>query len=217
MLFAEGYARLLLVIHTVAAVALVAAATHLVVWMRGFPRGHFPRLGATRRFGLISAALFVLTFVLGNLIYPVYKVRVRAEYLDQPTALMTDVRSRADSRARAAADHYSLMPAGVDGTGDDAATSVEAPSDAVLLHRAAGVPRRAAKVARWFDVKEHWVSLGMALALGCAVLLWTWNPRKHGSAIAPMVFLMAVGAAMSAWLAAIIGLVTASWRSIGGL
>ncbi|MEM9492980.1 MAG: hypothetical protein AAGC55_27775 [Myxococcota bacterium] len=212
MLFAEEYAGLLLVVHTVVAVALVGATTHLVLWMRGFPRGRFERIRAVRKFAVIAAGLYVLSMLIGNVIYPVYKVRVRAEFLDRPTELVREYRQRSEARYQVAeryqANAERLGQPGADPAvlGDGAAISV--PRD---------LPQRAAKVARWFDVKEHWVSLGMALSLACAVILTTWNPKRHGRSIAAIAFLMALGAAVASWLGAIIGLVVASYRSIGGL
>lgn len=208
VLFAEAYARLLLLVHAVLAAALVASCTHLVVWMRGFPRGRFQRIHAVRRFSRIAACLFVLTFVAGNLIYPVYKVRVRAEYLDQPSAVLRDHQNRMEARTRAENLHR-------DQTGDAAGAAEAVIPDAAVLQSGADHPRETARIARWFDVKEHWVALGTIMSLGCALLLWRWNPREHGDAIASVAFLMALAAALAAWFGAIVGVIVASVRAIG--
>lgn len=210
MIFAEEYARSLLLLHLILAAALVASCTHLVVWMRGFPRGQFQRIHAIRRFSRIAAGLFVLTFIAGHLIYPVYKVRVRAEYLDQPSAILRDQQHRTEARARAEALYRDQT---ANRTSSAADTAVP---DRVVLERAVDTPRQAAKVARWFDVKEHWVALGTIMSLGCALLLWRYNPRQHGDAIASIAFLMAVAAALAAWFGAIVGAVVTSFRAIGG-
>ena len=195
MLFAEQYARLLLVVHAILAATLVAASTHLVVWMRGFPRGRFQRFRAVRKFAVITASLYVATLVAGNVIYPVYKVQVRAGYLERPDMVVRDYQERIETGA---------------------AISGDAAPPGALARAAATMPRQAARVARWFDVKEHWVALGMALSLGCALALLVWNPRRHSHAVAPLLFLMALGASAAAWLGAIVGLVVSSYRSIGG-
>lgn len=182
MTFLEPYARLVLVVHAVLGAALVAASTHLVVWMRPYLRGKFQRRPAVRRFASIALVLFALAFTAGNLAYPTYKVRVRAGYLENPTAVAADLAVR--------------EPKGAD---------VDAALD------------RTAKVARWFDVKEHWTAFGFTLALACWLILRFWDPVRDGAAIAPIVFGMAVGAAATAWLAAIVGLLTASYRAIGPL
>lgn len=206
-MFAETYARLLLVAHTILAAALVAASTHLVVWMRGFPRGRFQRLRGVRIFALVSAALYLVTLLVGNAIYPVYKVRVRAEYLDHPGVVMRDVQARLATREQVAARYRGEDPGELDAA---------AVPDPEVTERAGDVPRQAAKVARWFDVKEHWVALGAAMSLGCAVLMLAWSPLRHGQAISSIAFLMALAAALATWLGAIIGIVVSSYRAIGG-
>ncbi len=212
MLFAEEYARELLVLHVLLAAALVAVSTHLVIWLRDYPRGKFTRLRAVRRFSVISAVLFVLTFLIGNVIYPTYKVRVRAQYLDSPSALVRDYQLRERERIRVK-DRYDTLKA----TGDDAGLP-KRPGDPKLSGKQLNeMPMRAAKLARWFDVKEHWVAMGMIMAIGCMVILLWWDPKRHGGAIAKVVFGLAVCAAGSAWLGALVGIVLSSYRSIGGL
>lgn len=219
--------------HAVLGAALVAVSTHLVVWIRGFPRGRFHRLRGARIFAAVSAALFVLSLLAGNLIYPVYKVRVRAEYLEQAGAVVRDFRERLTAREQlreryeqsrsagsalapgpepAAPEPSGPAPAPASGAVDDPAGT-----ERLILARSVHLPRETAKVARWFDVKEHWAALGAALALACMAILLTWNPRRHGKAIASVIFLMALGAALSAWAGAVIGVVVTSYRSIGGL
>lgn len=211
VLFAEPYAGLLLVVHAVLAASLVASATHLVVWMRGYPRRRYGRHRAVRRFAIISATLFVTTFVAGNLIYPMYKVRVRVEYLERGTAVVADHRARQDSRHQAR-ERYSETTSGA--VADPSASEASDPGPRAGVSH---LPRQTAKVARWFDVKEHWVALGMILSLACAVVLNAWSPRRHGAAIADIAFLMAVGAALAAWLGAVVGVVVTGYRSIGGI
>ncbi|MGH9887843.1 MAG: hypothetical protein ACREBE_20085, partial [bacterium] len=66
----EAAARWMLVLHTALGVAAVGAATHLVLWSRGFLRGSFGRLRAARRFAWIVLALQLAAFTAGNLMYP---------------------------------------------------------------------------------------------------------------------------------------------------
>ena len=176
VLFAEGNARVLLVLH-------------FVIWMRGFWMGRFVKLRATRRFAVITLSLYLATFLIGNIIYPIYKVRVRAEYFDDPSQVVDDYRAR-------------MEPRGID------AREAEPPVD---------LPLRTAKIARWFDVKEHWVALGLSLSAACCLMLLTWDPNRDGAGPATVVFLMALGAAASVWFAAVVGALTTSYRSIGGL
>ena len=72
---------------------------------------------------------------------------------------------------------------------------------------------RAAQAARWFDVKEHWVALGLLAAVALAFLLLVWDPAE-GAAIRPVVLGLAGIVAGTAWLAAIIGVLTAAWRAV---
>ncbi len=209
VLFVEEHARLLLVLHAIIAAALVAVSTHLVVWMRGYPRGRFTRQRGVRRFAVIGLALYGATFLLGNLIYPVYKVRVRTEYLDNPAALVADYKSRTHARDRVRSQHRRLrQPAlGADNAGASSSDN---------QHSAFALPSRAAKIARWFDVKEHWMALGFALYAALAVVLVAWKPKADGGPVGVVVFAMAVLVAGTTWLGALIGLVVSSWRAVGG-
>ena len=137
MIAFEAQARWLLVLHAVIGAATVASSTHLVVWMRGYLRGKPQRRRGVRRFAWISLALFAVTFVVGNLAYPIYKVRVRTGYLEDPAAIA------AATPDRAAAEELA---------------------------------ERTFRVVRWFDIKEHWAALGLALSIGLVLILRTWEP-----------------------------------------
>src|SRR5262245_11193869 len=102
--------------------------------MRGYLRGDFRRHNGVRRLTLYSALLFGGAFVAGNLMYPTYRVRVRAEYLDDGGAVIRDRAARTAARGE--------------------------PPAAADADRDAHLPQTTAKVARWFDVKEHWLALG---------------------------------------------------------
>jgi len=199
VMFAEEHARLLLVLHTVLAVAAVAASTHLVVWMVRLLRGSSGRLAAVRRLALYAAVLHLAAFVAGNLMYPTYKVRVKVEYLKDPAAVLAD----GEARVRASHDLQRRY-------GDRDATLTEG-----QLHRAtAALPGRAERGHRWFDAKEHWIAMGLPLSIALAFLLRGWKPDE-GRAITPVVFSFALGACATLWFAAIIGVLTASLRAIG--
>lgn len=103
MLFLERSARLFLILHGVVGAAVVAATTHLVVWSWRLLRGQKLRLRGARWLAVAAAILYVAQLALGNLLYPVYKVRVRAEYLDSPSAVADDARTRRAHRMGAAA------------------------------------------------------------------------------------------------------------------
>ncbi len=205
MLLSDGVARLLLVLHTVLAVAAVAAATHLVVWLRRNlkQRGSF---ASTRRFATYALALHLAAFVLGNVMYPTYKMRVRAAYLENPVAIASDYNRRAMDRAR------------IEGTEVPNPEPTAADSKALA----------AVRMARWFDVKEHLLAFGLGALAAVWIIMRRWRPRHGGVAIATpraadradadsvaMVVLgLAVFAAATLWIGAIIGVLTAAWRAI---
>lgn len=196
MTFLEDHARLLLLAHTALAVAAVGAATHLALWTRGYFRGQFGRHRAVRRFAWISLTLSVAAFLAGNAIYPTYRVRVRAEYLENPTA----VAEQAAASARARAQTEGVPAAALD--------TREASRQRALA---------AAKIARWFDVKEHWLALGLLMSAALTFLLWRWDPRRdggHSAALGPVVATLAICAALTTWSGAIIGVLVSAWRAV---
>ena len=188
----EAAARWLLVLHTALGVAAVGAATHLVLWSRGFLRGAFGRLPAVRRFASILLALQVLAFAAGNAMYPTYKVEVRTAYLENSEAIATDQ-----------AAHQRQL--------DRITTRAHQPPIAPTATGA--LVRRAAAAARWFDVKEHWVALGVLASFALVLVLAFWDPRTSREFV-PVVVGLAIIVAATVWLAAIIGVLTAAWRAV---
>jgi hypothetical protein len=164
MLFLENIIRLLLIVHAVSAAVLVASSTHHLLWCRGYLAGQFGRFKGERRFALIAACASVITFVLGNLLYPTYKVRVRAEYFDAPS---------------------------------------------MIVH---GLP----SVARLFDIKEHWVALGCMASVALFILSRRAHPKDHPHVVR-LYFALSMFVCASAWFGALVGLVTASYRSVATL
>ena len=183
----------MLVLHTALGVAAVGAATHLVLWSRGFLRGEFGRLRSVRRFAWIVLALQLAGFAAGNAMYPTYKVEVRAAYLENATAVVADQEGHARAVERLAAREAGEVPA---------------PS------ATAEIVRRAAAAARWFDIKEHWIALGILASLALVLVLAYWDPRTAGRELVPVVLGLAVIVAATLWLGAVIGVVTASWRAV---
>ncbi|MBC8068624.1 MAG: hypothetical protein IAG13_09855 [Deltaproteobacteria bacterium] len=188
----EAAARWMLVLHTALGVAAVGAATHLVLWSRDFLRGVFGRLRAVRRFAWIVLVLQSLAFVAGNVMYPTYRIEVRAAYLE----------NREEIVASEAAHQRQL---------DRITTREGAPP--VQLSATGELVRRAAAAVGWFDVKEHWVALGILASLGLVLVLAFWDPRASRE-IVPVVFGLSVVVAATIWLAAVIGVLTASWRAV---
>jgi hypothetical protein len=189
----EAAARWVLVLHTALGVAAVGAATHLVLWSRGFLRGSFGRLPAVRRFAWIVLVLQVIAFGAGNVMYPTYKVEVRAAYLENSEAIATDQASHDRQLERIAQREGVRTP--------------EATATSALV-------RRAARAAHWFDVKEHWIALGILSSLALVFVLGFWDPRSAGRELVPIVFGLTVIIAGTVWLGAVIGVLTATWRAV---
>lgn len=189
----ESAARWVLVLHTALGVAAVGAATHLVIWLRKYLRGQSGRRRSVIRFAWIVLALQLGAFVAGNAMYPTYKVEVRAAYLENASAITADQAARTRELERVAA-REGIEPAQPTATAE--------------------IVRRAAAAARWFDIKEHWISLGIFVSLALLIVLYRWNPGSDGRAIGPVILTLGVIAAGTIWLGAVIGVLTASWRAV---
>ncbi|HEY3354767.1 MAG TPA: hypothetical protein VGQ83_16050 [Polyangia bacterium] len=183
-MFLEPFARALVIAHAVAAAALCGAATHLAVSLVGRLRGR-AAWGREQRVALWAGVAYLVTFGLGLLVYPTYRVRVRAEYLDAGRVV------RAEAQARAAVrTELTRAPAA-------------APPAAPL-----------GGVAHVFDIKEHWAALGLPAAVALLVLRRRAGPDGERRLL-PLYAGLAVAVALIAYTGALIGLVTASHRALG--
>lgn len=77
-----GIARLLVVLHAAAAIALIGAATHhaIIAWreLRGKPLRRLRRI-----YAWVTAGAYGVTFAFGLLAYPTFRYEVRGLYLDK--------------------------------------------------------------------------------------------------------------------------------------
>lgn len=183
----------MLVLHTALGVAAVGAATHLVIWLRRYVRGNYGKRRAVRRFAAYSLTLHVAALIAGNIMYPTYRVEVRAAYLENAGAIVPDQTSRQQQL-------------------DKIAEREKSPSRE--LAPANEIVARAARASRWFDVKEHWVALGMLASFALVLVLSFWDPRRDGPALSPIVVGLAVVIAGTVWLGAIVGVLTSAWRAV---
>jgi hypothetical protein len=78
-----GARRLLLVLHAAGSIALIGSATHHLLEMRHYLRGKFNRSKIVRTYALVAAVSYVVTFALGAMLYPSYRVHVRGYHLDR--------------------------------------------------------------------------------------------------------------------------------------
>ncbi len=183
----------MLVLHTALGVAAVGAATHLVIWLRGYLRGNYGRHRAVKKFAWISLVLHLCAFLAGNLMYPTYKVEVRTAYLENANAIVEQATVHRSELERITTREH--------------APTIEPTATSELV-------RRAAKAARWFDVKEHWIALGLIASAGLVLMLKFWDPRRDGGALSPIVLGLAVVIAATVWFGAIVGVLTASYRAV---
>ncbi len=98
MVSLEAYVRPLLLLHALGGAVVVGSTTHQLLWSRAYRRGDFRRHKAEKRFVTILAIAYVLNFVVGNLLYPTYKVRVRTEYFDDVRAVVAQAKLRDEQR-----------------------------------------------------------------------------------------------------------------------
>lgn len=92
-LFLEQSAQPLLVLHGLLAGLCVGLLVHHAVWVSG-PRWHTPhRRRQARRFLQLGALTTVCVLVLGLLIYPVYRVRVREAFFEVWYGLVAPLRT----------------------------------------------------------------------------------------------------------------------------
>lgn|GEM_PF-784226 len=197
-------ARWLLIAHAITGGAATAAATHWVVWLWPLWRGRTTRARGMRRFAVITMALYVLAMVIGLVLYPTYKAHVKLEYLTRPSSVIGDAADRAIAH---------------DELNDRAAARPPRPVDLDRARQRAGdATDRTKKVARWFDVKEHWVAVGLLLGLGVMAVVLVWKPSSEAEARDGPVAFIVLGALIVAailWLAVIVGLATSATRSFG--
>ena len=189
----ENAARWMLVLHTALGVAAVGAATHLVIWMRRYVRGNHGKRRAVQRFALYSLLLHIGAFAAGNIVYPTYRVEVRTAYLENAGVIVADQEIRARELDKIAARE------------DSPSRELASSNDVV---------KRAAKAARWFDVKEHWVALGLLASFALLLVLHFWDPKRDGTGLASIVVGLSVVIAGTVWLGAIVGVLTSAWRAV---
>ena len=82
MVIAQSCATLLIIAHAAAAIVLIGASTHNAIVALQLLRGRYnARLG--RIYGTVVAISYGVTFALGAITYPAFRVLVRGGYLDE--------------------------------------------------------------------------------------------------------------------------------------
>ena len=82
MVFLEEWAKFFLFLHFVGAMVLAGSMTHNAILVVGFCRGRWDKLDLQKLYVKIAFIAYCAVFALGALIYPTFRVRVRAEYFD---------------------------------------------------------------------------------------------------------------------------------------
>lgn len=82
MIVFESLAKPLLFVHLVAAFVALASSIHCLVRLILLHRLKFPVMGPIRLHARTMALAYTVAMALGVIIYPTFRVRVRAEYLD---------------------------------------------------------------------------------------------------------------------------------------
>lgn len=86
-----GLRRLLLVLHTGGSIALIGAATHHALQMRHYLRGRYGREKLEKTYAKVVSVAYVVTFVLGAMLYPSYRVHVRGYWLDRHAPVFSEL------------------------------------------------------------------------------------------------------------------------------
>jgi hypothetical protein len=78
-----GARRLLLLLHAAGSIVLLGAATHHALQMRHYIGGRFGRVALEKTYAKVTSVAYAVTFAVGALLYPTYRVHVRACWLDR--------------------------------------------------------------------------------------------------------------------------------------
>ena len=90
MVFLEKFYELLLLVHLFATFVLVGSMTHNLFVVVDYIRGRFNRQKLEWRYVRVSLWTYVIVYVIGALIYPAFRARIRPDYFDPlewPTGL----------------------------------------------------------------------------------------------------------------------------------
>jgi hypothetical protein len=89
--FLYGARRLLLVLHAGGSIVLIGASTHHALQMRHYLRGRFGREKLEKLYAKVVSVAYVVTFAIGALLYPSYRVHVRGMFLDRHAPAYADL------------------------------------------------------------------------------------------------------------------------------
>ena len=81
--FLEAWGKPLLILHALTAILLLGSMTHNVLITTRYLKGHFRKIKLEKLYVKVGFVSYLLSFVLGALIYPNYRYYVRALYFDK--------------------------------------------------------------------------------------------------------------------------------------
>ncbi|MFH1717086.1 MAG: hypothetical protein ABIF19_07025 [Planctomycetota bacterium] len=82
MVFLERFYKVLLLAHLFATFVLVGCLTHNLLIVLKYVRGKFGRQKLELYYARVAFWSYVIVYVVGALIYPAYRVYIRADYFD---------------------------------------------------------------------------------------------------------------------------------------
>ena len=82
MVFLEKFYEVLLLAHLFVTIVLVGSLTHNLLVVVNYVRGKFGRQKLELLYARVSLWSYVIVYVLGALIYPAFRVYIRAQYFD---------------------------------------------------------------------------------------------------------------------------------------
>ena len=82
MVFLEKFYEVLLLAHLFVTIVLVGSLTHNLLVVVKYVRGKFGRQKLELLYARVALWSYVIVYVLGALIYPAFRVYIRAEYFD---------------------------------------------------------------------------------------------------------------------------------------
>jgi len=81
--FLERFYVVLLVVHLLVTIVLVGSMTHNFLVVVDYLRGKFNRKKLELKFLKVSVWSYTFVYIVGALIYPAFRIRVRHEYFDE--------------------------------------------------------------------------------------------------------------------------------------
>ncbi len=82
-IFLERFYIILLIFHMLVTIVLAGSMTHNFFVVIGYLRGKFNRNKLELKFLKVSVWCYSIVYILGTLIYPTFRIRVRHEYFDE--------------------------------------------------------------------------------------------------------------------------------------